>query len=46
MVFMDYRFALEAAVTARYTDPLGQPLLHLAGYNTFRQGQNECLLKY
>ena len=37
-IFMDYRFALEAAVIAGYTDPFGLPLLHLADYNTFRYG--------
>eukprot|EP00095_Tigriopus_kingsejongensis_P011199 maker-scaffold263_size232787-snap-gene-0.15 protein:Tk11199 transcript:maker-scaffold263_size232787-snap-gene-0.15-mRNA-1 annotation:"ras-related protein rab-8a" len=38
MIFMDYRFALEAAVEAQYVDALGRPRLHLAKYNTFRFG--------
>ena len=36
MVFMDYRFALKAALETTYTDALGRPLLDIAGYNTFR----------
>ncbi|TRY68968.1 hypothetical protein TCAL_07479, partial [Tigriopus californicus] len=38
MIFMDYRFALEASVHADYIDAFGRPLLHLANYNTFRFG--------
>jgi hypothetical protein len=36
MIFMDYRFSLEAAVATSYVDALGRPLLHLAKYDTMR----------
>ena len=35
---MDYRFALTAAMETAYTDALGRPKLHLAGFNMFRSG--------
>ena len=38
MIFMDYRFALTAAMETTYTDALGRPKLHLAGFNMFRSG--------
>ena len=38
MIFMDYRFALTAAMETAYTDALGRPKLHLAGFDMFRSG--------
>ena len=42
MIFMDYRFALTAAMETTYTDALGRPKLHLAGFNMFR---SECIIQ-
>ena len=36
MIFVDYRFALTAAMETSYTDALGRSKLHLAGFNWFR----------
>ena len=38
MIFVDYRYALTAAMETTYTDALGRPKLHLAGFNMFRSG--------
>ncbi len=36
MVFMDYRFGLQAAMSTTYLDVLGRPQLFLANFDTFR----------
>ncbi len=38
MIFMDYRYGLEAAATSVYLDALGRRKLHMARFDTFRFG--------
>ena len=35
MIFMDYRGALKPILDTSYIDPLGRPLLQVAGYKIF-----------
>ena len=46
MIFMDYRYALTAAMETTYTDALGRPKLHLARFNTFRSGSMNYTIIY